>query len=91
MLKATQVDVKTCKNAARATNLANERFLYRNSCQRAAGKWIGIYYGEIRAPTRFTNSTNSYEGSRFGRQALPLSDSFLRPGGGACEVSKIRP
>ena len=91
MPKATQVDVKTCKNAVRATNLANGQFLYRHSCQRAAGKWIGIYYGEIRAPTRFSNSTNSYEGSRFGRQAFSISNAFLRPGGGDCEVSKIRP
>ena len=58
MLKAPQVDVKTCKHAVRATNLANGRFLYRNPCQRAAGKWIGIYYGEIRVPHRFANLTN---------------------------------
>lgn len=72
MLKAPQVDVKTCKNAVRATNLTNGRFLYRNPCQRAAGKWIGIYYGEIRVPHRFANLANFYEGGRLdGCKSVP--------------------
>ena len=52
--------MKTCKNAVRATNLANGQFLYRNPCQIAAGKWIGIFYGEIRVPHRFANLANFY-------------------------------
>ena len=56
--------MKTCKNAAMAMDLANGRFLYRNPCQRVAGKWIGIYYGEIRVPHRFAKLAHFYKGGR---------------------------
>ena len=72
MLEAPHVDVKTCKNAVRATHLANGRFLYRNPCQTAAGKWVGIYYGEIRVPHKFANLANFCEGGRLdGCKSVP--------------------
>ena len=39
--------VRTVKNTVRTTNLADGRFLYRNSSPRDAGKYIPIYYGEM--------------------------------------------
>ena len=43
-----QFGARTSKNATRATNLADGRFLHRNSSPRDAGKYIRIYYGEMR-------------------------------------------
>ena len=48
MSSLLQFGARTCKNVVKATNLADGRFLYRNSSPRDAGKYIPVYYGEMR-------------------------------------------